>query len=84
MTLGLILLIGGLLQSAWAVWAIKTDASKDHVSLIEGAILKITGSDPLPKSRIGLAFDHVMEWIAVLFGLVFLGAGSLILLAEFS
>jgi hypothetical protein len=84
MTLGLILLVGGLLQSAWAAWAIRTDASKDHVSLIEGAILKLTESDPSPGSRVGLAFDRVMEWIALLFGLVFLVAGFLILLAEFS
>jgi hypothetical protein len=81
--IGIIFLAVGLIQSAWAVWAIRTDASNDHISLIETGILKATKTEPLPKSRIGLAFDRVLAWVILLLGLCFTVTGLLILSLEF-
>ncbi|MBA3512710.1 hypothetical protein [Sphingomonas sp.] len=82
MTLALILFVGGLLQTTYAVWAIRTDDAKKNINLIEAAVHKVAGSEPLPKSRLGLAFDRSMEWAVLLLGLVFLAFGSLLLWAE--
>jgi hypothetical protein len=84
MTLGLVFFFGGLLQTIYALWAIRADAAKNHISLIEAAALKITDSEPLPQSRLGLAFDRVAQWAVLLMGIIFLAIGSLILGVELS
>jgi hypothetical protein len=80
--IGFVALAIGLLQTVWTIWAIKTDAPATYLSLIEAAILKVTKTEPLPKSRVGLAFDRFMLWIGLILGLVFISIGVLFLVTR--
>ena len=79
MITGIVLLGLGIIQIIWMVWAIRTDAASNRVSLIEAAILKAGDAEPLPKSRLGLALDRILLWLGLLLGSAMSAVGLIFL-----
>lgn len=82
MTKGIVLILIGVVQTVWMTWAIRTDAAANRISVIEAAILKIGNAEPLPKSRLGLAFDRLLQWVGLIFGLLIFALGLLFVWVE--
>ena len=82
MTVAIILLVVGAIQTVWMIWAIRADAAATHLSLIEAAVLKAGGAEPLPKSKLALAFDRLLLWVGLVLGLFFLAVGLFLIFAE--
>ena len=66
MILGLGLLATGLFFCWLAVIGWRT-RSEDRISVLEAAILRVTGAEPLPISR----FDRVLHWFQLVMVSIF-------------
>ena len=80
MTTGIVLLALGLLFVALAIKSIRSDWASTRISVIEAAILKVGEAEPLPKSRVGIAWDRFQAWMGLVFGLAMVGLGLVFLL----
>ena len=79
---GILLLAFGVVLSAWTVKAIRSDWASTRINVIEAAILKIGDAEPLPKSRLGVAWDRLQTWMCLGLGLAMIGLGLVFLFVE--
>jgi len=64
---------------AFLMWSgirtLRTRAYENGVSVIELAILKATGSEPLPITKWDVSFNRTAAWLSIIFGFFFLALG---------
>ena len=63
----------------WMLWrgisGLRTKSYEDGISLIEAAVLKATGEEPLPITPYDRAFGKLTCWMMIIFGVFFAGVG---------
>ena len=72
----------GSLFVGLAIHGLRTRNYEDGIPVIEAAILKVAGEQPLPKGRWGTAWDHLQLWLMLIFGILGVGLGALGLVME--
>ena len=71
--------IGALLTwIGWQHWRLR---HQETISVIEAAILRATGDDPLPLTKFDRSFSRVQAVLGLVLGPFFLVAGLAVLLA---
>jgi hypothetical protein len=74
------LLMGGFLTwSGWRHWRYR---KVETISVLEAAILKTTGVEPLPTTRVDRTLKYVHAALAFIFGPIFMLIGILGILNE--
>ena len=72
------LLAFGILLTFNGIRSIRLRLHENGIPAIEQAILRLTDSEPLPRSRLDRVLGALNHWLSVLFGLMFLLVGAVI------
>ena len=81
MTSGLMALLIGVLLT-WTGWRHWRYRKEDTINVLEAGILRITGADPLPRTRFDRVSTYVQAIVGFVLGPFFLLIGVVIIVGE--